>query len=43
MHITMDITSFGWGASEKLKKGDESMVRGQVFLKKGRGADTFPI
>ena len=30
--------------SEKFKKGDGSMVQGQVFLKRGgRGASTFPI
>ena len=25
----------GWGGSEKLKKGGESMMQGQVFLKRG--------
>ena len=27
----------GWGDSEKLKRGGESMVQGQVFLKGGGG------
>ena len=31
------------GESEKLKKGGGSMFQGQVFLKRGRGADTFPV
>ena len=29
--------------SEKLKKGSGSVVQGQVFLKGGREAGTFPI
>ena len=33
----------GEGDSEKLKKGDGSMVQGQVFLKEGRWAGTFRI
>ena len=31
------------GDSEKLKKGCGSMVQGEVFLKEGGEAGTFPI
>ena len=31
------------GGIWKIKKGGGSMVQGQVFLKGGGGADTFPI